>query len=244
MSDMLTISLFSGLATGMGGVIITFFGQPKERYLASMLGLAAGIMLAVVLFDLLPTALVFGGPFSTGLGFFAGCCVLWLMDGIMSRLYSASLNLADRLSYFRKLGYLIAIGIALHDLPEGMAIAVSYETSQQMGLIIALSIAVHNIPEGMAIAVPLKSGRVRSTNIILLLSLLGLFTPMGSLLGLLMLEQAKNYLAFLLAFAAGAMAYIVKDELLPALAGNHRLISYTGLTLGFGLIMLLTLSQA
>lgn len=243
MSSMLTASLLSGLATGMGGVMVTLWKEPREGYLTALLGLAAGIMLSVIVFDLMPASLMYGGPLPALLGFLCGCLVLWLLDAAMTRCYPCAPTGNTAVGYFRKLGYLIAVGIALHDLPEGMAIAVGYESSQKMGLIIALSIAVHNIPEGIAIATPLKMGRVGTIPILIILTLLALFTPLGSLFGLLLLVNSQQYLSFFLSFAAGAMSYIVKDELLPALRGGGRLLSYTALVVGFALIGILTMAH-
>lgn len=218
-------------------------GKPKERWLALLLGMAAGIMLAVVVFDLLPASLIYGGLLTTLFGFLLGCLILWGLDRMMSLLYRNSPGSRQPTSYFRKLGYLIAIGISLHDLPEGMAIAVGFETNRKLGLAIALAVALHNIPEGMAAAAPLKMGRVRSRYIVLITGLVSIFTPLGAGLGLVMVEQARNSLALLLACAAGAMSYIVKDELLPALQSDHVAISRFGLALGFGLIFALTLTS-
>lgn len=243
MPSMLTISLLSGLATGMGGVLVTLWRKPREGFLTALLGLSAGIMLAVIVFDLLPASLIYGGPWPSVLGFVCGCLVLWLLDSAITRCYPGSPSGNRAGGYFRKLGYLIAVGIALHDLPEGMAIAVGYESSQKMGLIIALSITIHNIPEGIAIATPLKMGRVGTIPILAILTLLALFTPLGSLLGLLLLVNSHQYLSCFLAFAAGAMSYIVKDAMLPALRGTGRLISYTALIVGFTLIAILTLAH-
>lgn len=240
MPDIILISLLSGMATGIGGLVVTLFGKPRDRWLALLLGMAAGIMLAVVVFDLLPASLIYGGPSTTLLGFLLGCLVLWILDGVMTRLYPSSRSEHNRFHYFRKLGYLIAIGIALHDLPEGMAIAVGFETNNKLGMVIALAVALHNVPEGMATAAPLKMGRVRRRNIVLINSLVSLFTPLGTFLGLVMMEQSRNSIALLLALAAGAMTYIVKDELLPALKSDHVMISRFGLVMGFGLILALT----
>jgi ZIP family zinc transporter len=243
MSDIIWISLLSGLTTSLGGLIVTLFGKPKDRWLALLLGMAAGIMLAVVIFDLLPASLLYGGPPTMVLGFLLGSLILWMLDFILTRVYPQSGNAHHRIRYFRKLGYLIAIGIALHDLPEGIAIAVGFETNKNLGMVIALAVALHNIPEGMATAAPLKIGQVRRRNIMLISCLVSLFTPLGTGIGLMLMEQSKNSISLLLALAAGAMAYIVKDELLPALKSDHLLVSRFGLVLGFGLILFLTLAS-
>ncbi|HEX3032529.1 MAG TPA: ZIP family metal transporter [Bacillota bacterium] len=244
MQTMLTISLVSGLATGMGGFIVTLWRKPRETYLTALLGFAAGVMLAVIIFDLLPAALIFGGFWPVSLGFITGCLVLWSLDYLITLLSPASPGGRSALVYFRKLGYLIAMGIALHDLPEGMAIAVGYESSQKLGLTIALSIALHNVPEGIAIATPLKMGGLGTPSITAVLTVLAMFTPLGSFLGLLLLTDSPQYLSYFLAFAAGAMSYIVKSELLPSLRRSGGTGTFLSLAAGFGLLMMITLGNS
>ena len=125
------------------------------------------------------------------------------------------------------MGYLIAIGIALHDLPEGFAIAAGYAVPGQLGLAIALAIGLHNLPEGMAVAVPLNMAGVSKWSIMGITVLVSLFTPLGTLIGLFLISFSQDFIALLLAMAGGAMFYLVVDELLPAGRG-HSLSLTTG----------------
>lgn len=244
MENLILISLISGLATSFGAFFVIALGKPKDKLLAFFLGIAAGIMLAVVVFDLLPASFIYGGVNSTAIGFLLGCLLLYGLDFVLTKVYPSAANgTRYSQSYFRKLGYLIAIGIALHDLPEGMAIAVGYEANQKLGLVIALAVSLHNIPEGMAIAAPLQMGYLRRRNILFLAIFVSIFTPIGTLWGISLINSTKDFIAPLLSLAAGAMTYIIKDELWPALQGPHANVSRLGLIMGFLLILFMTLSS-
>lgn len=139
------------------------------------------------------------------------------------------------------MGCLVAIGIALHDLPEGMAIAVGYSATEKLGLLIALAIGLHNIPEGMAIAAPLRMGGMRKKSILFLNLFISIFTPLGGFLGYLLVNISRHFIALLLALAAGAMTYIVAVELIPQSFKRHPNYSRLGISLSFTFILLLTL---
>ena len=135
-----------------------------------------------------------------------------------------------------KMGYLIAIGIALHDLPEGIAIAVGYSATPELGLIIALAIGLHNIPEGMATAAPLKMGGMNSFKILALTTLVSLITPLGAYLGFI-ISISKSLIGLLLAFAGGAMTFIVHNELWPESKRRHPNYSRLGAVCGIVLML-------
>lgn len=135
------------------------------------------------------------------------------------------------------MGYLIAIGIALHDLPEGIAIAVGYSATPELGLIIALAIGLHNIPEGMATAAPLKMGGMNSFKILALTTLVSLITPLGAYLGFIIISISKSLIGLLLAFAGGAMTFIVHNELWPESKRRHPNYSRLGAVCGIVLML-------
>ena len=129
----------------------------------------------------------------------------------------------------RQMGYMMAIGISLHDLPEGIAIAGAYAVGGGLGPLIALSIALHNIPEGIATAAPLLMGG----HILLTVSVVSLFTPLGTLIGIFLIQLSPGHLSFLLALAAGAMIYLIKDELLPSAQDQSMFWSWFGVAAGY-----------
>lgn len=237
--EIVWISMIAGLATTLGSLLVLMFGRPKENILASLLAGAGGVMLAVVSVDLLPEAWKVGPPFQVGLGFMLGLLFMYLAD-IRLNVTHNTLPLSRR-QRLKRTGLLVAAGIALHDIPEGMAIAVSQEAAQGLGILIAFGITLHNLPEGMATTAPLKMAQIRWWKILLLNVGIAFFTPLGALLGLLALEGAKNSLAFFLAFAAGAMTLLVFAELMPLSRERHPNYALLGGTVGFILFALISL---
>lgn len=234
-------SFIAGLATLLGALLILAFGKPSEHLLSVLLGFAGGVMTAVVVFDLLPSALAYGSWFSVSLGFLSGILLMFVLDLLFSTL--PIVNNAwghNRQGHFLKMGYLIATGIALHDLPEGIAIAVGYSAQESLGFLIALAIGLHNVPEGMATAAPLTMGGLSRRSIVLLTLLISIFTPLGAALGLIIIHFSPHLVCLLLALAGGAMAFIIRNELLPEAHRKHPNYARLGLTLGFLLILILS----
>ncbi|MDP4128188.1 MAG: ZIP family metal transporter [Bacillota bacterium] len=233
------ISTIAGLATTLGSLLVLLFGKPQERILASLLAGAGGVMLAVVSVDLLPSAWKVGPPFQVGIGLTLGLLFMFLAD---NRLKASTQTLPlSRRQRLKRTGLLVATGIALHDIPEGMAIAVSQETAPTLGFLIAMAIALHNLPEGMATATPLKMAKIRGWKILLLNVGIAIFTPIGALLGLFALDSVQNSLAFFLAFAAGAMTFLVFAELIPLSRERHPHYALLGGTVGFFLFAFISL---
>lgn len=241
MDGIIINSLIAGSATCLGALLVILTGRPRQKTLSFLFGLAAGIMMGVVVLDLIPTALEQGTIRQTVKGFSLGIVLMTALNLVLSRLYAPEKGSAPpQKNYFLRMGYLIAIGIALHDLPEGIAIAAGYSAQQALGLIIALAIGLHNIPEGMATATPLVMSGVRPSRILLLNGAVSLFTPAGALLGLALLNISPHVVALLLAVAAGAMAFIVGHELLPESRRRHPNYSTLGALLGFIFILILS----
>lgn len=241
MGEILISSVIAGLATCFGCLIVMCLGNPKERTVSVMFGLAAGIMLAVVILDLLPSSLEQGSFRQAATGFSIGIILMMILDLILSQVFTPGNRNSGSRAFFLKMGYLVAIGIALHDLPEGIAIAAGYTAEQHLGLVIALAIGLHNIPEGMATATPLKIGGVSSLKILILNVIVSLFTPAGAMVGLVIVNISPNRIALLLAIAAGAMTFIVKNELLPESRRRHPNYSTLGGIIGFLFILSLSI---
>lgn len=230
----LLTSLLAGLATVLGSIVVLIWKSRSRRTLAILLGGAAGVMLAVVLLDLIPAALDQGTPLEAGIGFGAGVVLLWGLDKLMTRLIGG--NIYSREASYKRMGYLMATGIAMHDLPEGIAIAGAYAAGGALGPLLALSIALHNIPEGIATATPLYMGGVRRRQVVLVNVIISVFTPLGTLLGLFLLRLSPEHLSFMLALAGGAMTYLLKDELIPAAQQQSPFWSWIGLAGGYVLL--------
>ncbi len=236
--EILWISTIAGLATTLGSLIVLLFGKPRERILAALLAGAGGVMLAVVTVDLVPSAWQTGSPLQVSAGFALGLLFMFLASKRLN-VPSNTLPLSRR-QRLKRTGLLIATGIALHDIPEGMAIAVSQEAAPSLGLLIAFAITLHNLPEGMATTAPLIMAQIRRWKILLLNIGIAFFTPLGALLGLLALDHVQNSLAFFLAFAAGAMTFLVFAELIPLSRERHPHYALLGGTIGFVLFALIS----
>jgi len=154
-------SFLAGISTVLGGVIIWFFGLPGVRILSGLLWFAGGIMIAISLFDLLPEALEMGAMILVVAGFLLGAGMMFLLDKIIPHAHMSAphklevenVNNLDDVYYSNKIlrtGYLIFLGIAIHNLPEGLAIGAGLEASPELGLYIAVAIGLHNIPEGIS----------------------------------------------------------------------------------------------
>lgn len=229
----LVLSTLAGAATVVGAILLFLRKSWGNRSLAFFLGLASGVMLAVVVFDILPSALYFGKITQLLLGFAWGVFLILTINRVMDNSHIDQNNLIS-------LGYFIAIGIAFHDLPEGMAIALGEEMKERTAMAIALGIGLHNIPEGMAIAAPLIMGGMRKIKIIILLCFLALITPLGTILGKVMIYILPNMISFLLAFAGGIMTYLVFFQLWPEARKYNLQTRWWGFWLGVLIIFSVT----
>jgi ZIP family zinc transporter len=238
MPEVLTSSLLAGLATVLGGIVVMLFGQPSTRLLAFLLGLASGVMLAVVAVDLVPSALEHGTRAATATGFAAGVLLLAGLDNSLSRHRRHRRRGASQGETFTRLGILVALGIALHDLPEGLAIGAGFAATHDLGAMISLAIGLHNIPEGIGMSAPLLFGGWKPWKVLLLCLAVAMVTPLGTILSLVILNISPIFIAVCLAFAAGAMVFVVADELIPVSHDSSRFLTSFGLTFGFVLIVL------
>ena len=239
--DAVYYSFLAGLATAVGALIFGLIGHPGRRMLSGSLGFAGGVMLAISVFDLMPEALDLGTMFSVVVGFLLGVGVLFALDQLVPHAHAGADDQpkperADNVPTFNsralQTGYLIFLGIAIHNLPEGLAIGAGLEASPELGLYIAVAIGLHNIPEGIAVAGPLRAGGLSLGKIFGLTLLAGMMTPLGALIGLFLFGLSPVLVGGGLAFAAGAMVYIVIDELIPQMAELHQLVGTSALLVG------------
>lgn len=237
----LLYSFMAGTSTALGAIILMFIGSPGKITMAALLGFAGGIMVAVSVFELMPEAIELGSMMILVTGFLLGCGLMYMLDRIMPHAHLSEHDHLDvenpaslhvKQGTIRRTGYLIFAGIALHNVPEGLAIGAGLESSPELGLSIALAIGLHNVPEGLAVAGPLKAGGLSNFNILLFTLGAGLMTPVGTAIGLLIFGISETLIAGSLAFAAGAMIYIVNDELIPQANGMHSHAANAGLIAG------------
>ncbi len=225
-------STIAGISTVAGAILVIAFGKPRGKTLALLLGFAGGIMLAISIFELIWEALTLSGKLNSFAGFALGIAVMLLLTLIISKT-QAEKRLGD--NQLLKVGYLVLIGVALHNFPEGLAIGAGLEASTKLGALIAISIGIHNIPEGMATAGPLMAGGLSIPKIIMLTLLAGLMAPLGTIMSMLIFKISTQFIGSGLAFAAGAMLYIVCTELIPE--AKKISVLYTSIGLSSGILI-------
>lgn len=232
MDSLMLMSVAAGFCTTAGAAVLFMKRDWSNRSLAVFLGLASGVMAAVVVMDMLPSALL--SNYKAALcGTLLGGMSIWVCDVWLGQRMKGPETLLG-------LGYLIMLGIAMHDLPEGMAIAMGGELKARTGMVIALAIAVHNIPEGMAIAAPLLMGGQRRLRILLETAAIGLITPVGTGIGKLSLAVVPQLLPWLLGFASGIMLYLVVFQLWPTAGAKGPRSRWCGFMAGLVIIALAT----
>ncbi len=223
-------SLVAGACTALGALLLFFRKKWSNRSLAFFLGLASGVMVAVVVFDMLPSALVFGSVMKAIIGILLGVLVMALVNSALFEAINSAQTLVS-------LGYMIMVGIALHDLPEGMAIAFGGEMKARTGMVIAMGIGIHNIPEGMAIAAPLLMSGMKKGRVLLQTIALGFITPLGTILGRYMVKVLPDLLPLMLGLASGVMVYLVCIQLWPQAGHKDKVSRWWGFGLGTMVIL-------
>ena len=225
-------TLAGTLGTGLGGVFVAILGRPRRRLLCFFLSFSAGVMLAVIFQELLPEALESGSISLTIFGLIAGGLAL----AAAARLLPQGTGGTGERRLLRT-GILIGLGIAFHNVPEGIAIGAGYASGEKLGLSLTLALALHDIPEGMAMAAPLRGAGKNMLRVLVWTIIAGLPTGLGALLGALFGNLSPGALASALSFAGGAMLYLVLRELLPEAqrlhsAGLSSLGAFIGVMVG------------
>jgi ZIP family zinc transporter len=192
------LGLFFGmLGTTLGGIVGAFFDIKSKRIISFILELAAGLMTAVICFDLIPEGLKFVSLSGSIFGIIVGVVVMILCNDIVNK----KLKITSH-SNLLKTGIIIGIGLTIHNLPEGLAIGSGFEASSKLGLSLAIAICIHDFPEGVSMAVPLKQGGVSKFKVILYTTISGISTGVGALLGAILGNISSGLIGFSLSFAA------------------------------------------
>jgi len=238
------LGLLAGvIGTGAGGLLSIFVKKPTPRFTGTILAFAAGVMLAIIFVELIDESIASSGHWAAIGGLAFGMVVFYLLDHYLPHRHTVTEEETIFSGYLKK-GTLLALGIGLHNLPEGLAIGTGFVGSQELGFSLAILIGVHNIPEGMAVAAPLKQGGFSFPKVLAITLLAGVPMGLGALVGALIGSISVFVLGLSLGFAAGAMLYIVCDELIPDAyesAGAHLSIFgiFAGTILGLLFIALL-----
>lgn len=242
----LLASLAAGLATVVGAVPAMLTRKVSPRIYDGMLGMAAGVMLAATVFSLIIPAMDnagggLRGALVAGGGVFLGGLFLDLVDRYSPHQHfikgpegGAATSTLQRI-------WLFIIAITIHNFPEGLAVGVGFGGGDLgSGTSLAAGIGIQNIPEGMAVALALLAERYPMGQVFLITLLTGLVEPVGGLLGVAAVTLASPILPWALAFAGGAMLFVISDEIIPETheRGNERTATYM-LLVGFIIMMLL-----
>jgi ZIP family zinc transporter len=209
--------LLTGIVgTGAGGIAACFVSGRNRRAVSFMLEYSGGLMMAVVCFDLLPGAFEHA-PLSVVIsGVLAGVALMVLSEGLIAR-GNKDYEKADggKRSGLRGTAVIIALGVAIHNFPEGLAVGSGFEAERELGIKLALAIMLHDVPEGMSIAVPLRAGGSGRMRAFLLALASGLPMGLGAFLGALAGQVSPMFIAACLSIAGGAMLYVVFADMIP-----------------------------
>lgn len=240
------------LATAAGALPALFVKGIPQRLEDSLLGLAAGMMLAASAFSLLlpgleaATQLTGSKPFGSGivvLGMFIGVLLMLGLDAFTPHQHEKSGSFGVGHERFGRL-WLFVFAIALHNLPEGMAIGVSFsQGDMSVGIPLTTAIALQDIPEGLAVALAVRSAGYSTWTAVGISAASGLLEPLGALLGVGLSSGAVLAYPIGLGLAAGAMIFVVSHEVIPETHRNgHQTPATLGLMAGFALMMFLDTS--
>jgi len=241
------LSLIAGSATGVGGLIVLAFGRISDRLMGFLMGFAGGVMLVISFLKLFIEALTLISYLEVTFAFTLGALFMMCVDLTIPHIESGRWERGPVDSKLLKTGIIIALGMSLHNFPEGLIVSASYLHLPKLGLFIALMICLHNIPEGIATATPLRLAGVGRLKTMALVLASGLTEPLGALVGVTIfstLGGGERLIGVGLAVAAGVMTYITLDELIPIAheyseSGSKHTVS-TGILLGMLFAQLIT----
>jgi ZIP family zinc transporter len=259
-SSPVLLALYAGLFTWAltlaGAAAVFIFKKPNRKVHDTMLGFAAGIMLAASFWSLLAPAIEFAEkngmtPWLHAVGgFLCGGLALWLIDRLVPHLHlGLSEEHAEGPRTDLKRSSLLLLAITIHNIPEGLAVGVafgsltqslSHQSALNAAMAVALGIGIQNIPEGFAVSSPLHAAGFSKTKSFFLGQLSGFVEPIAAVIGAFAVGLVGHALPFALSFAAGAMVFVVVEELIPEAQSEGNSDNATlGLLAGFALMMLL-----
>ena len=253
-----SLTLFAGLATGIGSALSLLTNRTNTKFLSVALGFSAGVMIYVSFVEIFFKAksslvAVLGekvGTWATVGGFFLGILIIALIDKLIPNAENPhEIHTVEEMdgeseehkAKLMRMGLFTALAIGIHNFPEGLATFTAALSDPSLGIPIAFAIAIHNIPEGIAVAVPIFYATGNRMKAFKLSFLSGLSEPVGALIGYVLLFRFFNdvMFGFIFASVAGIMVYISLDELLPSAReyGEHHLSIY-GLIAGMAVMAL------
>jgi len=255
----LIATLFTWAVTAAGSAMVFFFKTIEKRILNLMLGFAAGVMIAASFWSLLMPSIELakesGEPlwFPALTGFLAGGVFLLLIDKLLPHLHMGlAMDKAEGIKTSWQRSVLLVLAITLHNIPEGLAVGIAFgalagnpDAGTLTGAItLALGIGLQNFPEGAAVSVPLRREGFSRFKAFNYGQLSGIVEPMAGVLGAYLILMVTPLLPYALSFAAGAMIYVVVEELIPeSQSGQETDLSTIGAMIGFASMMFLDVAM-
>jgi ZIP family zinc transporter len=251
----LIATLFTWAVTALGASLVFFFKEINQKVLNAMLGFAAGIMIAASFWSLLKPAIEMSSSLGMNpivpavIGFLVGGVFLFLVDKLLPHLHSGlDISKAEGIKTSWQRSILLVMAITLHNIPEGLAVGVAFgalaspESTSALGpaIALALGIGIQNFPEGAAVSIPLRREKLTRARSFIIGQASGIVEPIAGVLGAGLVVLVQPLLPYALSFAAGAMIYVVVEELIPE-AQQHGSSDFStiGAMLGFAVMMLL-----
>lgn len=271
MARLILYSLLAGVVgTGLGGFISILLKRNNENFMTYLLNFAGGMMISITCFKLIPEAEALSNIYITLASVLSGSILIQMLNKYIdyieekkkckkmhsnlqelvhsnkfikefkhSRQHSIKGDYND--SCILRAGFIMLFAIALHNLPEGLAIGSSGAYNAQIGFVLALTIAFHNVPEGMAIAVPLIIGGFNKWKTVLMTAASGFTTVIGAIIGYLIGGISNLVAAFAMAFAGGAMIYVTFGEIMPQailMCNNRKSVVYMLIGFVIGMVVM------
>ncbi|MCC6146675.1 MAG: ZIP family metal transporter [Anaerolineaceae bacterium] len=254
-SQALLATCFTWLLTALGAATVFFFKTINHRVLNGMLGFAAGVMIAASFWSLLAPAIEMAeessahGWVPATIGFLLGGLFLWGVDKLLPHLHIGyPIEEAEGIKTRWQRSVLLVLAITLHNFPEGLAVGVAFGAlgaglpvaSLAGAIALALGIGIQNFPEGAAVSVPLRREGFSRLKAFMYGQASGMIEPVAGVLGAALVVLMRPILPYALAFAAGAMIYVVVEELIPESQLDKDTHTATfGAMLGFAVMMIL-----
>ena len=247
-------TLFTWGVTMLGASIVFFFREVKKGIMDALLGFSAGVMIAASFWSLLSPAIDMANSMKmiswlvVFLGFFSGGLLLFLGDKLYDFMQKKTRKRASSTSHRLKRCLMLVFSITLHNIPEGLVVGVAFGSlayslegsTLASALTLALGIGLQNFPEGSAVSLPLRREGLSRKKAFFFGQLSGVVEPIAAIIGAILVLKIQVLLPFLLAFAAGAMIYVVVEELIPESQSNKKKDLMALFTLiGFSIMMIL-----
>ncbi|SHO49778.1 ZIP family metal transporter [Desulfopila aestuarii] len=248
-------TLFTWFLTALGAALVFFFKEINRKALDGMLGCAAGVMIAASFWSLLAPAIALveeaGGIvwLPPLIGFLSGGCFLWGVDKLLPHLHSGfPTKEAEGVKTSWQRSVLLVLAITLHNIPEGLAVGVAFGAAAAgqgtatigAAVALALGIGIQNFPEGAAVSIPLRREGLSRAKSFFYGQMSGVVEPIAGVAGAALVILMQPILPYALSFAAGAMIYVVAEELIPeSQAEKHSDVATIGVMFGFALMMTL-----